>query len=191
MANLGDNPYYDPQKQPVTRQRRPQNALPETEIRDLLNRGQIVRIGTRWDDQPFVTPTTYWFDEARHRIVFHSNVVGRIRANSERHTHVCAEVSEWGKFLPSNDPLELTLQYRSVLAFGQVSLIDSPEEARAALGGLVAKYFPQLHFGREMKPIDDAQLKRTSVYEIHIQDWSGKENWANEALQAQDWPALP
>ena len=48
-------------------------------------RAQIAHIATFWDDQPFVTPTTYFYDETEHRLIFHSNIAGRIRANIEHH----------------------------------------------------------------------------------------------------------
>lgn len=109
-ADLGTNAFYGLEHRPPNRQRRPQNVVPDEQIRALLGRGLVAHIATRWDEQPFVTPTSYLYDEAAHAIVFHSNVVGRIRANSERHTQISLVVSEFGNFLPSNDPLEVSVQ---------------------------------------------------------------------------------
>ncbi len=65
---------------PANEQRRPKNAMSDEWVKDFLHRALIGHVATRWDDQPFITPTSFWYDEARHAIVFHSNVVGRIRA---------------------------------------------------------------------------------------------------------------
>lgn len=181
--------YYDLHTNPPNHQRRPANRRDDAFVKALLHRCPIARIATRWDDQPFITPTNFWYDEPGNRLIFHSNLVGRIRANSERHPEVCLEVSEFGRYLPSNDPLEFSTQYRSVMVFGKIQLLEG-EAAREALYGLIGKYFPGMRKGQEYKPISDEQLKRTSVYAIAIESWSGKENWAERADQAQDWPPL-
>jgi hypothetical protein len=44
--------------------------------------------------------------------------------------------------------------------------------------------------GREYRPITDQELKRTSVYAIRVESWSGKQNWPERADQSDEWPAL-
>ncbi len=182
--------YYDPQRHPPSRQRRPANRRDDAWIRALLQRGEVAHIATRWNDQLFQTPTNFWYDEAHHVVIFHSNIAGRVRANVEQHPGVCLEVSEYGRFLASNDPLEASVQYRSVIVFGTATVISDAAEQRRALAGLLGKYFPQLTIGREIMPISDAALARTSVYAVAIDEWSGKENWAEVADQTDAWPAL-
>ena len=175
---------------PTAGQRLPEYARDEEWMRAFLRAAQIGRVATLWDDQPFVTPSTFWYDEANRRIIFHSNLAGRVRANLERNPKVCLEASEMGRLLPSNAALEFSLQYRSVMVFGTVRILESDEEMRAALTGLLEKYFPEMEAGREYRPITDNELKRTSVYELKIESWSGKENWNERADQSDEWPAL-
>jgi len=68
--------------------------------------------------------------------------------------------------------------------------LEADEEQRAALYGLLKKYFPEMEPGREYRPITAKELKRTSVYELKIESWSGKENWEERADQSDEWPAL-
>ena len=151
---------------PVNEQRRPKNAMSDEWVKDFLRRARIGHVATRWDDQPFITPTSFWYDEVQQAIVFHSNIVGRVRANNERHEQVCFEASEYGEFLPSNVALEFTVQYQSVMVFGKVRVIEGDEEKRRALYGLIDKYYPTMTAGKEYRPITDQELKRTSVYVI-------------------------
>ena len=182
---------YDVTSQPPTaNQRLPEDTRDEEWIRQFLRVAQIGRVATAWDDQPFVTPTMFWFDEANQRVIFHSNIAGRIRANLERNPKICLEASEMGRLLPSNIALEFSVQYRSVMVFGTVRILETDEEKRAALDGLIQKYFPTMEAGREYRPITDKELKRTSVYELKIESWSGKENWNDRAEQSEEWPAL-
>lgn len=175
---------------PANAQRRPEHVQDDGWIRAFLAQAQIGHIATRWDEQPFITPTTFWYDAERHEIIFHSNIVGRVRANSERHSQVCFEASEFGRLLPSNVTLEFSIQYQSVIAFGQIRVLEDFEEKRRALYGLIGKYFPGMTAGQEYRPITDKELKRTSVYAIAIASWSGKRNWPDRADQSDEWPAL-
>ncbi len=178
------------QLSPAEGQRLPEYTRDDDWIRAFLRGAQVAHIATMWDDQPFVTPTTFWFDEARRRIIFHSNLVGRVRANAEHSPKVCLEASEMGRLLPSNVALEFSLQYRSVMVFGSVRLLETDEEKHAALQGLLDKYFPAMRAGEEYRPITEKELKRTSVYAIEIESWSGKENWNERAEQSDEWPPL-
>jgi hypothetical protein len=68
--------------------------------------------------------------------------------------------------------------------------LEDPEEQRGALYGLIQKYFPGMAPGQEYRPITEQELKRTSVYAIAIESWSGKRNWPEQAKQSPDWPPL-
>lgn len=177
-------------QKPTAHQRLPKYKRGEEWIQELLRRGQIAHIASLWDDQPFVMPSTFFYDEARGRLIFHSNITGRVRANIEQHPRVCVEVSEMGKVLPSNVALEFSIQYRSVIVFGTASLIEDVEEKRAVLHQLIAKYFDEMELGKDYRPATDKELKRTSVYQVKIESWSGKENWKDRADQSDEWPAL-
>jgi nitroimidazol reductase NimA-like FMN-containing flavoprotein (pyridoxamine 5'-phosphate oxidase superfamily) len=175
---------------PIAFQRRPHLARDDDWIRALLREARIGHIGTSVDGQPFITPTTFWFDEANHQIAFHSNVMGRIRSNIESNPKVSLEASELGKFLPSNVALEFSLQYRSVMVFGTARVVTDPAEARRLLYGLISKYFPTMTPGKEYREITDQELRATSVYAIRIEAWSGKENWEDRADQSDEWTPL-
>ena len=175
---------------PTDFQRLPEYQRDEVWIRAFLHEARVGHVASACDGQPFVNPTTFWFDEANHQIIFHSNISGRVRSNIEANPRVCFEASELGKMLPSNIALEFSLQFRSVILFGKVHLVSDLDEARRALCGLIHKYFPAMTAGQEFRPITEKELKRTSVYAIQIEEWSGKENWKDRADQSDEWPAL-
>jgi uncharacterized protein len=175
---------------PTAFQRLPEYTRDDEWIRAFLREARVGHIASAWDDQPFLTPSNFWYDEVNHRIIFHSNIAGRLRSNIERNPKICLEASEMGKLLPSNIALEFSLQYCSVTVFGSARIIEDVEDKRAALYGLIKKYFPKMEAGREYRPITDKELKRTTVYSIEIESWSGKENWKDKADQSDEWPAL-
>ena len=182
---------YNPAKSsPAAFQRLPEFTRDDEWIRSYLHEALTGRVATSWGKQPFITASAFWFDEENHRIVFHSNIKGRVRANIENNPKVCFEAGEMGKLLPSNIALEFSLQYRSVMVFGAARIIANKKEKRAALYGLLKKYFPTMTAGKEYREITDKELNRTSVYAIQIESWSGKENWKERADQSDEWTAL-
>ena len=175
---------------PAAFQRCPHLTKDDEWVRTFLKEAKIGHIATSVDGQPFINPTTFWYDETNHQIAFHSNVAGRVRSNIESNPKVSLEASEVGKFLPSNVALEFSLQFRSVIVFGSTRLVDDPAEARRLLYGLVGKYFPAMKAGKEFREITDKELRATSIYAIQIESWSGKENWDERADQSDEWPPL-
>jgi nitroimidazol reductase NimA-like FMN-containing flavoprotein (pyridoxamine 5'-phosphate oxidase superfamily) len=175
---------------PTAFQRLPEYKRDEYWIREFLRTARVGHVASARDGQPFLNPSTFWFDEEQHQIIFHSNLSGRIRSNIEANPNVCFEASELGKLLPSNVALEFSLQFRSVTVFGTARLVSNPEEVRRVLYGLIHKYFPAMNPGKDFRQITDKELARTSVYAVQIEGWSGKENWKERADQSDEWAAL-
>jgi nitroimidazol reductase NimA-like FMN-containing flavoprotein (pyridoxamine 5'-phosphate oxidase superfamily) len=95
-----------------------------------------------------------------------------------------------GRLLLSNVALEFSLQFESVIAYGAIRVPADPAEKRRALYGLIGKYFATMAPGREFRPITGQELKRTSVYAIRIESWSGKRTCHERAEQSDGWAPL-
>jgi uncharacterized protein len=176
--------------EPTERQRHPEYKRDDPWIKGFLQRSLIGHVAHLDGNQPFITPTNFWFDEARHRIIFHSSVGGRMHSNLENEPLVCFETNEHGQLLPSNAALEFSIQYRSVMAFGPARIITERDEKKHVLEALISKYFPGMTAGVEYRPITSHELEQTTVYEILIRSWSGKENWPEHAEQISNWPSV-
>lgn len=183
---------FDPSVRPPSQIRRNKQhrAQDEAWIGEFLRGAKVCTISTSWDDMPFNNATLFYYDEEAHQIIFHSNIMGRVRANIEKNPKVCISCEEMGKLLPSNAALEFSVQYQSVVVFGQARIVSEPQEARALLYKLIAKYFPKMQPGVEYRPITDDELSRTSVYVVDISEWSGKAKFADYTDQIEDWPPL-
>ena len=168
---------YDPSVTPINRHRRAKNVMDDEWIVQFLNEIQIGHIATRWEEQPFINPSTFWYSSEKHEIYFHSNAIGRVRANSQMHPEVCFEAYKSGRLLPSNIPLKKSMQYESVVAFGKILVVEDHDEKRDYLQGLLDKYFGEMESGKDYRPITEDELKQTSVYAIAIDSWSGKQTW--------------
>ncbi len=181
---------YDPSTAPMEKMHRDEYACDDDWIRDFLKQAHIGHVATRWEAQPFITTVNFWYDQGCHEIYFHTNITGRLRANSERHDRVCFETSNTGKLLPSNIAMEFSVQYESVVVFGYIRMLNDPDEKERALYGLISNSFPGMTAGKHYRPINPQELKHTAVFAIAIDRWSGKRNWSERAEQSEEWPAL-
>jgi hypothetical protein len=65
-----------------------------------------------------------------------------------------------------------SVNYRSVMAFGQARKIEDNDEKRTALDSYVERFLP--HRNRELRPIDAQELKATTVLGMTIEEASAK-----------------
>ena len=183
---------YNPNNRPINQSRRPKLDMDDEWNAKFLNKIRVGHISTRDGNQPFINPTSFWYSKEDHEIYFHSNAVGRMRFNAENNPETCFECYRSGRLLPSNLALEVSFQYECVIAFGRIRVIKDIDEKRDVLNELLQKYFREMRSGEDYRPITDNELKRTSVYGIKIESWSGIRNWEERADQAEnnEWPDL-
>ncbi len=176
--------------QPLTEVRRPDREVTdEAWLKDFLCRAAVGTMATVHDGQPFLNSNLFVYDEARHCIYTHTARVGRTRANIEQDERVCFTVMEMGRLLPADTALEFSVEYASVVAFGRAVVVEGADEAKAALQLLLDKYAPHLRPGEDYRPPVDEELKRTAVYRMDIDAWSGKRKKVADDFPGAYWYA--
>ena len=127
--------------------------------------------------QPYLNSNLFVFDDSGggRRIYLHTHRTGRTRSNLEGAEKVAFSAVAMGRLLPAPEALEFSVEYAGVVAFGTGQVIEDREEARAALQMLLDKYAPHLKPGEHYRPTTDDELKRTAVYRIDVETWSGKQ----------------
>ncbi len=172
---------------PRTAVRRDDRQVKDEEwIRALLHRAPVGYLATIYDDQPFINSNLFVYDEAAHVIYMHTARKGRTQSNlsgngegkiahkSEEAPKVCFTISEMGRLLPAPEALEFSVEYTGVVVFGRGEVIADRQEATSGLQQLLDKYAPHLKPGRDYRPIVEEELKRTAVFRITIEEWTGK-----------------
>jgi len=157
-----------------TKLRRPDRSADEDWIRDFLHESAVGVLATVLDDQPFVNSNIFVYDEDRNAIYLHTARTGRTRDNVETASKVAFTVYETGRLLPADEALEFSIEYGGVVVFGAAYVAEDPEEAEFALQLMLDKYAPHLTPGRDYQPITADEMKRTTVFRLDIESWSGK-----------------
>jgi hypothetical protein len=169
--------------------RRADRAIDDEDwIISFLRRAAFGALATVHDGQPFINTNLFVYDETRHAIYTHTARVGRTQANvsADDAARVCFSISEMGRLLPAEEALEFSVEYSGVTVFGTAQIIEG-EEARYGLQLLLDKYAPHLRPGKDYRPIADDELKRTAVYRIMIESWSGKRKKVEDDFPGAFW----
>lgn len=159
---------------PVEEVRRRDRAMGEEWIVPALERAGSGVLATTHDGQPFVNSNLFVYDRAAHAIYLHTARAGRTRTNVEAEDRVCFTVTEMGRLLPADEALEFSVEYAGVVVFGRGSVVEDAAEAAGALQQLLDKYCPHLRPGRDYRGITPEELRRTAVYRVDVERWSGK-----------------
>jgi nitroimidazol reductase NimA-like FMN-containing flavoprotein (pyridoxamine 5'-phosphate oxidase superfamily) len=166
--------------------RRPDKLMAETLMHETLQQGFCGRVATVSEDgYPYVTPLLYVLMDGE--IIVHNTAArGHLRANVDREPKVCFEVDEPGQvFAYGRFDCDTSIEYRSVIVFGRIRIIDDRAAKTAFCEALMAKY--------GSKDWDDRpksffpRLDNITVYAIAIERMTGKETPLPAV--AERWPA--
>lgn len=173
--------------------RRRDRSKPEEWVRELIERAPYGFMATVGDaGQPFLNSNIFVYRADEHCIYLHTHRTGRTRDNFEGSEPVVFAVAAMGRLLPAPEALEFSVEYAGVTAFGRGRVVEDSDEAKRALQMLLDKYAPHLRPDRDYRATTDDELKRTAVFRIDIEAWSGKQKEVEADFPgAFDYPSLP
>lgn len=146
--------------------RRKHQILSEKECIDILNRstsGTLALLGD--DDYPYAVPMSYVFCDGK--IFFHSAITGHKIDAVKRHNKASFCVIYKDDVLPE----KFTTCFQSVIAFGEIRIIENDFEKRKAIEILSEKYSPGLEKENEI----NGSFDRMHMIEFNIEHMTGKE----------------
>jgi uncharacterized protein len=153
--------------------RRTDKQMSDERARQTLARGYAGRLGTVGrDGWPYVVPLLYvWRDG---EIWVHNTAArGHLRDNVDHEPRVCFEVDEPGEvFAYGRFHCDTSVEYRSVLAFGRIRVVEDRAEKAAFCDALLARYGDP---GWQRPAGFYPRLDQITVYAIALERLTGKE----------------
>ena len=153
--------------------RRADKLMPEDRARAMVESAYCGRLGTVGaDGWPYVVPLLYvwmngeiWVHNTRAR--------GHLRENVDAEPRVCFELDEPGEIFPyGRFECDTSVEYRSVVVFGRIRIVDDEPGKRAFFDALMAKYASaDWDRAKGFYP----RIDQVTVYAIAIERMSGKE----------------
>jgi hypothetical protein len=165
--------------------RRAQRQMPDTEAWAALEAGFCGHLATVDEDgQPYVTPLLFVVLDGR-LFVHNTAARGHLRANAEANSKVCFTMSEPGDvFAYGRFECDTGLAYRSVVAFGSISIVGDEGLKTRFCEALMRKYHPaNLDRPQGFYP----RLANITVYAIEVARVTGK--LCELPVAAELWPA--
>jgi nitroimidazol reductase NimA-like FMN-containing flavoprotein (pyridoxamine 5'-phosphate oxidase superfamily) len=161
--------------EPHDRVRRADRAVTdEAWIAEFLHRAPVGTLATVHEGRPFVNSNLFVFDAADHAIYIHTARYGRTRSNAELGGQATFTAFEMGRLLPADTALEFSVEYASVVAYGEIAVVDRDDDAKRFLQRLLDKYAPHLVVGQDYREPVPEEIVRTSVFRLAIESWTAK-----------------
>ncbi|HEX9050816.1 MAG TPA: pyridoxamine 5'-phosphate oxidase family protein [Anaeromyxobacter sp.] len=147
--------------------RRDKEVRDPAAVLDVLGRGEVARLAmVDADGGPYVVPVSYAVLPADAgeplRIVVHGAREGRKVDALRRDPRVCVEVTVDAATIPAVRACDVTVRYRSVIAFGRAAFLEDRASRARALAALAARHAPGA------PPVDEEQARRVAILEIRI-----------------------
>ena len=139
-------------------------------IYKILDEGFVCHVGFEADGQPFVIPTLY--ARVVDAIYFHGSAASRMLRGAAGGVPVCVTVTLTDGLVMARSVFNHSMNYRSVVALGKATLVDSPTEKLDALHAFTEKILP----GRweDARQPNEKELKATSILKLPLAEISAK-----------------
>lgn len=151
--------------------REPHRGVYDRETIDkILDEGFVCHVGFTVDGQTYVIPTMY--ARAGDFIYFHGSAASRMLRNLADGLSVCVTVTLADGLVLARSVFNHSMNYRSVVALGTASLIDSPAEKLEAMRAFTEKILP----GRwnDARQPSERELNATSILRLPLTEVSAK-----------------
>lgn len=136
-------------------------------VLEVLARGEVARVAMVTPEGPYVVPVSYAVLPPERgeplRLVVHGAREGRKVDALRRDPRVCVEVSVDVATVPAARACDVTVRYRSVIAFGRAVFLEDRAARARALAAIAERYAPGL------PPIDEAEARKLAILEIRIE----------------------
>jgi uncharacterized protein len=151
--------------------RREQRASYDRElVHRILDEALVCQVAFAVGEQPFVLPTNH--GRLGDTLYLHGAVASRMLSVLAGGIPVCVTVTLLDGLVLARSAFHHSMNYRSVVLFGNARKVTDPDEIRSALEAIVEHVVPGR--SRHARPPSDAELAATSVVALPIDEGSAK-----------------
>jgi len=164
--------------------REPQRAVYDREtIYRILDEGFVCHLGFTADGQTYVIPTMY--ARVGDAIYFHGSAASRTLRGVSSGLNVCVTVTLADGLVLARSVFNHSMNYRSVVALGNATIVDGTEEKLGALRAFTEKILP----GRwnDARQPNEKELKATSILRLPLNEVSAKVREGDVEDDAEDY----
>lgn len=152
-------------------------------IYKILDEALVCHIGFAVEGQPFVIPTM--FARVGDTLYIHGSAASRMLRTLTAGALACVTVTLLDGLVLARSIFNHSMNYRSVVALGQATLIDDPAEKLRALQAFAEKLIP----GRwdDVRQPNEKELKATHILNLPLTEVSAKVRTGGVEDDAEDY----
>jgi len=186
MANEAAPPDFTPTEKTRVKRLHERGHYDRETVYAILDAGFICHVGYIIDDQPFVTPTSYWREG--DRVYWHGSSASRMLRTISKGIKVCLTATHVDGLVLARSGFHSSINYRAVMAFGEAEVITDEEHKKHALRAFMEHVTP----GRwaMLRPVTSQELKGTTVLSMKLDEVSAKVRTGPPKDDEEDY-ALP
>ena len=136
----------------------------------ILDAGLMCHVGYVIDGYPYVTPTAYW--RSGGRVYWHGSSASKMLRHLKSGPRVCFTVALMDGLVLARSGFHTSVNYRSVMAFGNAEVIDGEAEKLSALEDMMERIVPGRWPG--LKPPTKQEIKATTVVSLKLEEVAAK-----------------
>ncbi|ARJ67372.1 flavin-nucleotide-binding protein [Magnetospirillum sp. ME-1] len=155
----------------TTVRQRPQRGSHDPDlIAAILDEALTCTVAFVDDGRPVSIPTTHW--RMGERVLFHGGMGSRLGRMMAAGADLCVTVTLVDGLVLARSAFHHSMNYRSVVLFGQAEEISGPAEKEAALAALIEKLTPGRY--ASVRPPTQKELAATRLLALPIAEGSAK-----------------
>lgn len=139
-------------------------------IHAVLDEALICHVGFSIEGQPFVIPTAY--GRVDDRLYIHGSPASRMLRTLQSGIDVCVTVTLLDGLVLARSAFHHSMNYRSVVIFGEATIVSDPSEKLSALQAFTEHVIP--HRWEEIRQPSAQELAGTLVLSLPITEASAK-----------------
>jgi nitroimidazol reductase NimA-like FMN-containing flavoprotein (pyridoxamine 5'-phosphate oxidase superfamily) len=165
-----DSPSLAPTARTTVRRQPDRGRYDRDQVHAILDEGLVAHVGLVSGDGPVVIPMLYGRDG--DRLLLHGSTASRLMRGGAKGLDMCVTVTLVDGLVLARSAFHHSMNYRSVVVFGQATPVTDLAERRAALDLLVDHIVPGR--GADVRPPSDKELRSTLVLALPLDECSVK-----------------
>ena len=135
-------------------------------IEAIITKSLVCRLALSDDNSPYIVPLCFGYNDKV--LYFHGSQKGKKIDIIKKNPKVCFEFDTDIEIIEVEDACRWSMQYKSVIGFGNAVILKDTEEKRKALDIIMSQYSDGTF------EFDDSILKKTAVIKVEIGSMTGK-----------------
>jgi nitroimidazol reductase NimA-like FMN-containing flavoprotein (pyridoxamine 5'-phosphate oxidase superfamily) len=148
--------------------RKEKEITDKTIIESIILNSSVCRLALSEDNHPYIVPLCFGYEDST--LYFHSAREGKKLDILRNNNNVCFEFDIDHQVVEAEDACGWSMNYRSVIGFGNASIIDDPKVKIKAINAII-----QYYAGKPLK-YTKAKLKDTVIIMVEIEGITGKKS---------------